>query len=213
MPDSPSRVDSRWSSEMTVRRPECQRRLRPTHGVTAPTARKWLGRYLAGGEAALGGRLFQAGCARPRAIAPGKALLIVELRRRRMLQAQHRTQRGRLGVHRQPRAGPSRAVQAQRPASPSSRCSATSTRRPATCCTSTPRSSGASCGPATASPATGATRVDGAGWETLFVAIDDHARIAFTAHAPRREEAAGRAVPATTRWPTTPSWACASSGC
>ncbi len=24
------------------------------HGVTAPTARKWLGRYLAGGESALG---------------------------------------------------------------------------------------------------------------------------------------------------------------
>ncbi len=33
--------------------------------------------------------------------------------------------------------------------------------------------------------------VDGAGWETLFVAIDDHARIAFTAMHPdeKRQEA------------------------
>ena len=34
--------------------------------------------------------------------------------------------------------------------------------------------------------------VDGAGWEMLFVAIDDHARIAFSGHAPGREDAAGR---------------------
>lgn len=34
--------------------------------------------------------------------------------------------------------------------------------------------------------------VDGAGWETLFVAIDDHARIAFTAMHP--DERKGQAV-------------------
>lgn len=34
--------------------------------------------------------------------------------------------------------------------------------------------------------------VDGAGWETLFVAIDDHARIAFTAMHP--DEKKGQAV-------------------
>lgn len=55
-------------------------------GVTPPTARKWLGRYLAGGEAALA----DASCrpaSSPRAIDPSKALLIRELRKRRMLQA------------------------------------------------------------------------------------------------------------------------------
>ncbi|WP_413333486.1 integrase core domain-containing protein [Variovorax sp. Varisp85] len=56
------------------------------HGVTAPTARKWLGRYLAGGEAALADASSRP-TRSPRAIDAGKALLIVELRKRRMLQA------------------------------------------------------------------------------------------------------------------------------
>ncbi len=50
------------------------------HGVTAATARKWLGRYLAGGESALAD-----GSSRPhrspRSMPPANALLIVELRR------------------------------------------------------------------------------------------------------------------------------------
>jgi len=57
------------------------------HGVTPSTARKWLGRYLAGGESAL----TDASCRpahSPRPIEPAKALLIVELRRRRLLQVQ-----------------------------------------------------------------------------------------------------------------------------
>ena len=56
------------------------------HGVTPATARKWLGRYLVGGESALvdaSSRPVRS----PRSIDPGKALLIVELRRRCMLQA------------------------------------------------------------------------------------------------------------------------------
>jgi len=56
------------------------------HGVTAPTARKWLGRYLAGGEAALADASSRP-LRSPRTIDAGKALLIVELRKRRMLQA------------------------------------------------------------------------------------------------------------------------------
>jgi transposase-like protein len=56
------------------------------HGVTAATARKWLGRYLAGGEAALADASSRPDRS-PRAIEPAKALLIVELRRRRMTQA------------------------------------------------------------------------------------------------------------------------------
>ena len=47
--------------------------------------------------------------------------------------------------------------------------------------------------------------VDGAGWETLFVAIDDHARIAFTAMHP--DEKTPQAVNSSrTRPRTTPGW-------
>ena len=57
------------------------------HGVTPSTARKWLGRYLAGGESALTDASSRPAPS-PRAIEPAKALLIVELRRRRLLQVQ-----------------------------------------------------------------------------------------------------------------------------
>jgi leucine-zipper of insertion element IS481 len=55
-------------------------------GLTEPTARKWLGRYLAEGE---GGLHDRSSCPRriPRKIKPEKALAIVELRRRRLTQA------------------------------------------------------------------------------------------------------------------------------
>ena len=56
-------------------------------GVTPATARKWLGRFLAGGQAALADASSKPRRS-PRSIDPGKALLIVELRRRLMLQAQ-----------------------------------------------------------------------------------------------------------------------------
>lgn len=51
--------------------------------MSAPTARKWLGRYLVGGEAALADASSRP-MRSPRTIDAGKALLIVELR---MLQA------------------------------------------------------------------------------------------------------------------------------
>ena len=41
------------------------------NGVTAPTVRKWLGRYLAGGEAALGDASSRPARS-PKAIEPGK---------------------------------------------------------------------------------------------------------------------------------------------
>ena len=56
------------------------------HGVTPPTARKWLGRYLALGEAGLVDASSRPDNS-PRAIEPGKALAIVELRHRRLTQA------------------------------------------------------------------------------------------------------------------------------
>jgi len=57
------------------------------HGVTPPTARKWLGRYLAGGVPALADASSRPGCS-PRAVAPATVLLIVEVRQRWMLQRQ-----------------------------------------------------------------------------------------------------------------------------
>ena len=56
------------------------------HGVSAPTARKWLGRFLVHGEAGLMDRSSRPAYS-PRSIAPQKALAIMELRKRRLTQA------------------------------------------------------------------------------------------------------------------------------
>ncbi|ETH63403.1 transposase, IS481 family [Bordetella pertussis I176] len=56
------------------------------YGVTAPTLRKWLGRFLAQGQAGLADASSRPTVS-PRAIAPAKALAIVELRRKRLTQA------------------------------------------------------------------------------------------------------------------------------
>ena len=55
------------------------------HGVSGPSARKWLGRYLAEGETGLRDRSSKPKHS-PRKIKPEKALAIVELRRRRLTQ-------------------------------------------------------------------------------------------------------------------------------
>ncbi|VDL08258.1 transposase [Bordetella pertussis] len=55
------------------------------YGVTAPTVRKWLGRFLAQGQAGLADASSRPTVS-PRAIAPAKALAIVELRRKRLTQ-------------------------------------------------------------------------------------------------------------------------------
>lgn len=56
------------------------------HGVSAVTARKWLGRYLAGGAAALMDKSSRPALS-PRAIDPSVAMTIIELRRKLFLQA------------------------------------------------------------------------------------------------------------------------------
>jgi len=55
-------------------------------GVSAPTARKWLGRYLAGGVPALADCSSRPALS-PKSIDPTKALAITELRRKRLTQA------------------------------------------------------------------------------------------------------------------------------
>jgi transposase InsO family protein len=148
------------------------------HGVSAPTARKWLGRYLAQGPAGLRDASSRPRVS-PRAIAPERALAIVELRRRRLIQA--RIARS-LGVSESTvsrvltRAGLSRWRDLE-PSEPSVRYEHEHAGdlvhldtkklgrivRVGHRITGNPRDS-----------------VAGAGWEFLFVAIDDHARIAFT---------------------------------
>lgn len=57
-----------------------------TAGVSETTARKWLGRFLAGGEAALADCSSRPASS-PQRISESKALAIVELRKRRLTQA------------------------------------------------------------------------------------------------------------------------------
>lgn len=148
------------------------------HGVTAPTARKWLGRYLIDGQAGLHDASSRPAVS-PRAIPPAKAVAIVELRRKRLTQARIAAA---LGVSKSTvgrvlaRAGLSRLADLQ-PAEPVVRYEHDAPgdmlhidtkrlgriERPSHRVTGNRRDS-----------------VEGAGWEMLFVAVDDHARIAFT---------------------------------
>ena len=146
--------------------------------MTAPTARKWLGRYLIDGQAGLHDASSRPAVS-PRAIPPAKAVAIVELRRKRLTQARIAAA---LGVSKSTvgrvlaRAGLSRLADLQ-PAEPVVRYEHDAPgdmlhidtkrlgriERPSHRVTGNRRDS-----------------VDGAGWEMLFVAVDDHARIAFT---------------------------------
>ncbi|ETH47881.1 transposase, IS481 family, partial [Bordetella pertussis H921] len=84
------------------------------YGVTAPTVRKWLGRFLAQGQAGLADASSRPTVS-PRAIAPAKALAIVELRRKRLTQARIAQALVVGSQHRQPRPGPRRSVAPGRP--------------------------------------------------------------------------------------------------
>lgn len=152
------------------------------HGVTAPTARKWLGRYLAGGVAALADASSRP-MRSPKAIDAGKALLIVELRKRRMLQA--RIARS-VGVSDSTvsrvlaRASMSKLSDLE-PVEPLVRYEH---EAPGDLLHIDTKKLGRIVRPSHRVTGNRRDSVDGAGWETLFVAIDDHARIAFTAMHP-----------------------------
>lgn len=152
------------------------------HGVTAPTARKWLGRYLALGEAGLADASSRPACS-PRAIDTAKALAIVELRHKRLTQARiaaalglSKSTVGRILA----RAGLSRLADLQ-PAEPVVRYEH---EAPGQMLHIDTKKLGRIERPSHRVTGNRRDSVDGVGWEMLFVAIDDHARIAFTAMHP-----------------------------
>jgi transposase InsO family protein len=148
------------------------------HGVSAPTARKWLGRFLVQGDAGLRDASSRPRVS-PRAIPPERALVVVELRRRRLTQAHIARS---LGLSESTvsrvlrRAGLSRWRDLE-PAEPVLRYEH---RHPGDLVHLDTKKLGRIV--RTGHRITGDPRdtVDGAGWEFLFVAVDDHARIAFT---------------------------------
>ena len=146
--------------------------------VSVPTVRKWLGRYLAHGEVGLRDRSSRPRLS-PRSIAPATALAIVEVRRHRLTQARIAAS---LGVSKSTvgrvlaRAGLSHLKDLE-PIAPVVRYEHEVAgdllhidikrlgriERPSHRVTGNRRDT-----------------FGGAGWEFLFVAIDDHARIGFT---------------------------------
>jgi transposase InsO family protein len=147
-------------------------------GVTAATARKWLGRYLAGGEAALADRSSRPHRS-PRSLPAATALAIVELRHRRLTQA--RIAQG-LGVSKSSvgrvlaRAGLSRLSDLQ-PVEPVRRYEHPV---PGDLLHIDIKKLGRIERPGHRVTGHRQVRSKGAGWEYLFVAIDDHARIGFS---------------------------------
>lgn len=148
------------------------------HGVTPPTARKWLGRYLSQGEAGLLDASSKPRVS-PRSISASKALAIVELRHKRLTQARIAAA---LGVSKSTvgrvlaRAGLSRLADLQ-PAEPVVRYEH---EAPGEMLHIDTKKLGRIERPSHRVTGNRKDSVDGAGWEMLFVAVDDHARIAFT---------------------------------
>jgi transposase InsO family protein len=148
------------------------------HAVSVPTVRKWVGRYLTQGEPGLRDASSRPQVS-PRSIAPSTALAIVELRRRFLTHARIAQSLGvsastvsrvlaRAGLSRWADLVPSEPVVRYEHAHPGDLLHIDTKKlgrivRMGHRVTGNPRDS-----------------VEGAGWEFLFVAVDDHARIGFT---------------------------------
>lgn len=148
------------------------------YGVSTVTARKWLGRYLAGGAAALLDKSSRPARS-PRAISPELALTIVELRRKLFLQARIASYTGvsRATVSRVlRRAGLSRLSDLQ-PCEPVQRYER---ERPGELLHIDIKKLGRFEQIGHRITGTRQHRSRHSGREYLFVAIDDHSRIAFT---------------------------------
>ena len=167
---------------MELVRSVVERGLRPAEAaaeadVSEPTARKWLGRYLAEGEPGLRDRSSRPKRS-PRSIRPEMALAIVELRRRRLTQARIAAS---LGVSKSTvgrvlkRAGLSRLSDLE-PCEPVVRYEH---ERPGDLIHIDTKKLGRIERMGKRIPGGSYSPIK-AGWEYLFVAIDDHARIGFT---------------------------------
>lgn len=148
------------------------------HGVSAVTARKWLGRYLVDGAAGLMDKSSRP-CRSPRSIDPGVALAIVELRRKLFLQARIAAYMGvsKATVSRVlRRAGLARLSDLQ-PADPVQRYER---EVPGELLHIDIKKLGRfeQVGHRITGDRTKST--SNAGWDFVFVAVDDHSRIAFT---------------------------------
>jgi transposase InsO family protein len=148
------------------------------HDVSVPTVRKWVGRYLTQGEPGLRDASSRPRVS-PRAIAPRTALAIVELRRRYLTHARIARSLGvsastvsrvltRAGLSRWADLMPAEASVRYEHEHPGDLLHIDTKKlgrivRMGHRITGNPRDS-----------------VEGAGWEFLFVAVDDHARIGFT---------------------------------
>lgn len=147
-------------------------------GVTTTTVRKWLGRYLAEGEAGLADRSSRPDVS-PRSIAPATALTIIELRKKRMTQLRIA---GYLNVSKATvcrvlkRAGLSRLSDLD-PVEPIVRYEH---MHPGDLIHFDTKKLARIERPGHRVHGDRTTEVRGAGWEVLFIAIDDHARLAFT---------------------------------
>lgn len=152
------------------------------YGVTAPTVRKWLGRYLADGDCGLADASSRPARS-PRAIDPAKALAIVELRHKRLTQARIAQA---LGVSKSTvgrvlaKAGLSLLSNLQ-PAEPIVRYEHAA---PGDMLHIDTKKLGRIERPSHRVTGDRKDTSRGAGWEFLFVAVDDHARIGFTAMHP-----------------------------
>ena len=148
------------------------------HDVSVPTVRKWVGRYLTQGEPGLRDASSRPQVS-PRSIAPSMALAIVELRRRFLTHARIAQSLGvsastvgrvlaRAGLSHWADLAPSEPSVRYEHAHPGDLLHIDTKKlarivRVGHRITGDPRDS-----------------VDGVGWEYLFVAVDDHARIGFT---------------------------------
>jgi transposase InsO family protein len=148
------------------------------HAVSVPTVRKWVGRYLSQGVAGLRDASSRPRLS-PRALAPSRALAIVELRRRRLTHARIARSLGvsaatvgrvlrRAGLARLADLQPSAPVVRYEHAAPGDLLHL-DTKKLARIVKTGHRITG--------DPRDSVTRP---GWEFLFVAVDDHARIGFT---------------------------------
>jgi transposase InsO family protein len=156
------------------------------YGVSMPTVRKWVARFQAEGEAGLHDRSSRPAVS-PRAIAAATAAGIVELRRRRLTQARIARSLGvsaatvsrvlrRSGLSRLSQLEPSPPLVRYEHAHPGDLLHIDTKKlgrieRMGHRITGDPRDN-----------------TNGAGWEFLFVAVDDHARIAFTQMKPNERK-------------------------